>query len=371
VKRLLWLSAGLALLAGCSAEPAGSNGTGSSGASSSSGSTLGGTSGSSAGASSSTGSSGAGSTGGGSTLAARYPGDVGIDADPAVVWHEDFEEGSVDAVVARYDDHKNTPGMQLVADVPPGSAGTKSMQWTAHGSQPDATDVFKKLPDHDALWARWYVKYQPGVSWHHTGVWLGGYNPAETYPNPQAGSKPNGDDRFSVSIEPVEGIGSASPRLDFYNYWMTMHSWMAVPDDSGTAYYGNSLVHQNGFTNDEGQWMCLEVHLALNTAPGSAAGGELEVWKNDALVQRFGETGALGYWLRDKFCTTEADGPECTDYPPNSGTAMIPLDLQFRSTTALHINAFWPQNYITDGASSGAVQFDDMVLATERIGCLR
>jgi hypothetical protein len=50
---------------------------------------------------------------------------------------------------------------------------------------------------------------------------------------------------------------------------------------------------------------------------------------------------------------------------------MIPLDLQLRSTSDLHINAFWPQNYITDSTTEGAVQYDDMVVATERIGCLQ
>ena len=49
---------------------------------------------------------------------------------------------------------------------------------------------------------------------------------------------------------------------------------------------------------------------------------------------------------------------------------MIPLDLQFRSTTALKVNAFWPQNYITD-APEGGVQFDDMVMAKSFIGCIQ
>src|SRR5262245_15199034 len=51
-------------------------------------------------------------------IASKYPGDVGIDKDPAVVWVENFEEGSVAAVTARYDDKKNEAGMALVPDVP-------------------------------------------------------------------------------------------------------------------------------------------------------------------------------------------------------------------------------------------------------------
>jgi hypothetical protein len=307
--------------------------------------------------------------GAGPGISSNYPGDVGIASDPAVIWVEDFEEGSVAAVTARYDDKKNEAGMTLVPDVPPKSGGKASMRWVAGGSGPSATDVFKKLPDHDELYVRWYAKYQAGIPWHHTGVWIGGYDPPLSYPNPQAGLKPNGDDRFSVSIEPVFDIGQPGVRLDTYNYWMKMHSWMDQPMGD-TAYYGNALIHQKGFTVDEEQWMCLEVHIRLNPDPTSAAGAMLEVWKNDVPVQSFDDTKPLGYWVKDKFCPGGADGPECTDYPPPAGTTFTPVDLQWRSSASLHLNAFWPQNYITD-ATAGAVQYDDMVVATARIGCLR
>jgi hypothetical protein len=59
-----------------------------------------------------------------------------------VVWSEDFEEGSVSGVTARYDDFKNAAGMALVADVPPGSAGAASMRLTAGGSA-STTDLYK------------------------------------------------------------------------------------------------------------------------------------------------------------------------------------------------------------------------------------
>jgi hypothetical protein len=156
--------------------------------------------------------------------------------------------------------------------------------------------------------------------------------------------------------------------LDYYNYWMTMHSWEAPPIvDDGTAYYGNALVHQNGFTLDEESWVCLEVHARLNSDPTNGAGAVLEVWKNDVLLQRFDDTSPMGYWIRDKFCPQGADGSECTDYPAPFDQV---LDLQFRSTTDLKLNAFWPQNYITDNAQ-GTLTFDQMVVATRRVGCMR
>jgi hypothetical protein len=301
---------------------------------------------------------------GGHTLSDDHPGDVGLGGDPAVVWYEDFEEGTVAAVRGRYNTSAGAARMQLVADHVGGQA---ALALTAGGGV-DAVDLYKQLPDHDELYVRWYAKYQAGVPWHHAGMWFGGYNPSAGFPSPQAGSRPLGNDRFSIALEPVYNVGMASPRFDFYNYWMAMHSWMAAPiNDNGTAYYGNGLVHRNDFTIDEGQWVCLEVHARVNPSAASGAGAVLEVWKNDAQVARFDDAGPMGYWLHDIFCPTAGNGKECTDYPAPFDSK---LDLQFRANAALVLNAFWPQNYITDPAM-GTLTFDQMVVATARVGCIR
>jgi hypothetical protein len=302
-------------------------------------------------------------------LADRYPCDQGIGSDPDVVWHENFEAGSVPAVTARYNDHKNASGMALVADRPSRSCGAASMRFTSGGSAgsaDDATDLYKKVlkPDgsgYDELYVRWYVKYEAGAPWHHTGVWFGGYNPPSNWPNPQAGTRPVGNDRVSFGMEPVWG-GASNLRFDFYNYWMKMHTCSSC----GGAHWGNALVSRNAFTADDNQWACVEVHAKLNTDMASAAGAALAVWKNDVLIQQFPETGAIGYWVQDHYCPAGADGSQCTFSP----TAPGPLDIQFRSSAALQLNHFWPQNYIT-GSSAGSVWFDDMVVAETRIGCLR
>ncbi|OLC85427.1 MAG: hypothetical protein AUI86_12390 [Gemmatimonadetes bacterium 13_1_40CM_3_66_12] len=125
-------------------------------------------------------------------------------------------------------------------------------------------------------------------------------------------------------------------------------------------------MSRNAFTVEDDWWACFEVHANLNTDMGSAAGAELEVWKNDVLVQRFPETGAIGYWVQDHYCPAGADGSQCNFSPTVPG----PLDIQFRSSAALQLNHIWLQNYITD-PSAGTVWFDDVVVAKTRIGCLR
>jgi hypothetical protein len=296
-------------------------------------------------------------------LSDRYPGDNGLGGDPAVIWFEDFEAASVAAVTGRYDQAQGMARMQLTTDAPKGNA----LAMTSGGAV-SAVDLYKQLPDHDDVFVRWYAKYDASIPWHHSGMWFGGYNPGMTFPSPNAGNRPAGNDRFSIALEPMWGVGTASARFDFYNYWMGMHSWMMPPvDDNGTAYYGNSFIHRNSLTIDEMQWVCLEVHVRLNTSGSSAQGAVLEVWKNDAAVVRFDDAGPMGYWIRDKFCPTSGDGRECTDYPAAFNEI---LALQLRSTTAFGVNAFWPQNYITD-PTMGTLRFDQMVVATTRVGCMR
>ena len=300
------------------------------------------------------------------TLSQKYPGDIGIDTDPSVVLHENFEEASVAAVTARYSDVSNPGGMSLVTDRPANSSGQHALQLVAGGSTP-ATHLYTSFPQgYDELYYRYYVKYVGAGPWHHSGLWVGGYNPALTYPDPQAGLKPNGNDRFSVSLEPFANTANAP--MDFYGYWMQMHSWKAAPTGAPGDYYGNSMIHSAEFVNDSDSWMCLEFHMKLNPDPTTGAGAILEVWKNDSLVKHFDDTGPLGFWYADNCCTTDADLAVCTANKPINPTLVV-MNQQWRSTTALQLNNFWAENYNTASTNS-TMMFDDMVVATERIGCI-
>src|SRR5882672_9003485 len=135
----------------------------------------------------------------------NYPGDAGIENHPDVIYVERFDEASLAAVTARYSDVLNAAGMMLDTDLPPGSpAGGRSLRITATGGSDSGGHLYRNLSAGTDVWyVRYYVKYFSGGPYHHTGMWFGGYNPATPWPNPQAGVQPAGDDRFSVSFEPV------------------------------------------------------------------------------------------------------------------------------------------------------------------------
>jgi hypothetical protein len=129
------------------------------------------------------------------------------------------------------------------------------------------------------------------------------------------------------------------------------------------------LIHDTAVRAKDDAWMCIELHIKVNPNPSSGAGAELGLWIDDASVIQFSDAAPLGYWIKDKFCPDLANGTECTQYKPPNPT-LVPLDLQWRNTAALQLNAFWPQNYITSGGA-GSVYYDDMVIAKSRIGCIQ
>jgi hypothetical protein len=286
-------------------------------------------------------------------------------SDPAVVWSENFEEGSISAIMARYDSYTNAAGMSLVTDQPASSSGSHAIDLTSGGSTP-ATQFYKSFgTGYDELYFRYYAKYIGNGPWHHTGLWIGGYNPPLPYPYPRAGQKPNGDDYYSLGLEPIPSFTGVP--MDFYTYWRGMQSWMSNPTGATGDYFGNTLLHDAEFRMQSNTWVCYEVHLKLNPNPSNGTGAVLEVWENDSLIRRFDDTGPYGYWVKDKFCPSDADGTECTDYRP-ANPVLVLLDQQWRTTSSLKINYFWPQNY-NDASTNSSLLLDDMVVATKRIGC--
>lgn len=72
--------------------------------------------------------------------------------------------------------------------------------------------------------------------------------------------------RWSHSVHPP------AP-MDFYNYWVEMHSYLDNP--MAAAAFGNTLMHYP--QQDVGRWDCYEIHLKLSPNPEVGTGAVLEL----------------------------------------------------------------------------------------------
>ena len=283
-------------------------------------------------------------------IAALYPGDAGIENHPDVIFAERFEQPTLAELFARWTDVLNGNAMSLTSDVPPGSPGSRSLNipW-AGGGVNNGGHLYRHLSPgiDDTLYVRYYIKYPASGKFHHTGIWIGGNNPSLAWPNPQAGIKPVGDDRFIAGAEQ----NSLTTGFDHYNYWMNMR-----PDGSGT-HWGNFLLNNPSVDAGAGDWTCVEHMVKLNN-PVTAFNGEHAIWLDGVKVSHLGQGFPNGSWSGGIFTQNPSDTPF--------------EGFRWRSSTSLNLNWIWLQNYSPDDPAgfTGDMSFDHVVVATSYIGCL-
>lgn len=278
-----------------------------------------------------------------SGIAGKYPHDVGIAEDPAVVFTESFDEGSLDEVISNWEEAQWPENMSFSSDVPESSGGQSSLH--ANGV---AALYRRLLPGFDELYFRFYVKIDPACVQIHHWPWLGGRNPPTEYPFPQAGLQPNGDDRFSTGVEPM----AADLAWDFYTYWKDMG---CGPDG---MCWGNTFNRQNGgntgseFVVEKGKWTSVELMVKMNQ-PASAHNGEQAFWIDGELKSHVKPGQPIGTWVWDKFVPDPAGEP----FP----------GFQWRTVDELVINYVWLEHFVDTDPTCQA-WFDDVVVAKEYIG---
>jgi hypothetical protein len=299
------------------------------------------------------------------SLAEKYPGDIGIESDPNVVFIENFEEGALSLVLDRWEAVQNSDIMSLVPDTPPPSSGNHSILFAHVETVPAETGGYlyrRLLPGYDHLYLRFYVKFASDCHLIHHFVHMGGYNPSTPWPQGGAGSRPVGNERFTTGVEPM----GSTWRWDFYSYWMEMRSWQTPqgePDGRPNPYYGNDFINDSDLTAARGEWICVELMMKMNY-PTTERNGEQAIWINGQLWQEngqitshLGEGFPNGYWQNDS-------------WHPNPGSG--PFEgYRWRSVEALNLNFLWMLAYITTNTDPGHINnvwFDDIVVAKEYIG---
>jgi len=319
---------------------------------------------------------------GNSGLAAKYPGDLGIEKDPDVVFAESFE-GPVDEICSRWDQAAGQPIMSKSGDVPPGSAGKQSLLLTrvagGTGGYTDGGNLYRRIPNdkggfgYDQLYFRFYMKFnQEHAPIHHYGSGLWGYHPPSRWPMGGAGERPKGNQSFITQVEPGDFRS-----WNFYSYWQEMGG---SPPAGKT--WGNSFEHEVPARPVEREkWICLEMMVKMNDVGDS--NGEQAYWldgklsrKGDQVTSYVGKGfPSSGTWTFDKFFPGVAREGVAWDYEkgkavPNEGGKPFP-GINWRSVPELNINAMWLYRYMSQPEKgTSKVWWDHLVVAKKYIGPL-
>lgn len=281
-------------------------------------------------------------------IAARYPGDLDIANDPAVVFREDFEEALVADMKARWENLTDNGMFSFSAQKSASSEGDASLLITHIGGQGTGGSLYRRfLPGYGELYYRFYVRFDSDCWRVHHSTTVGGHNPSTPWPQGTAGIMPDGTDFCTTAIEPR----GTDWRWDFYTYWPEM-----------TPLYGNSFINDPQFSVPRDEWICVEVMMKLNE-PVTSRNGEHAVWINGELLRKDGQVVShagpgfpRGSWQGGNW------------HPDPAGS---PFEgFRWRTTTDLNINFLWLYAYISDAPTGhiSKIWFDDIVVASSYIG---
>jgi hypothetical protein len=343
----------------------GSGGTSNGGASgasnggASSGGVAGASGGGNAGAGSGGASPGAGGAGGGAGgvsatgllpegnagIAAKHPADVGIGADSAVIFADDFESYSVGADLnRRWDAVYQNQYVGIATDPANIHGGKKALEFTLPQQTAELSDATDKAlsPERDVLFLRYYSKFLPPydvVGSSHNGSSIS----AHYFINGQAtpGVPADGKNKFLANLEDWRGdAATPSPGpLNIYIYQPEQRSqWgdhffptgAVLPNTSIPGNFGPTFVKRPDVTPELGRWYCYEYMVRANT-PGQ-------------------RDGRIAFWL---------DGKLMADFP----------NLRLRDVDTLKIDRFGLSFHIGSNPNGQAKKwYDDVVAATSYIG---
>jgi hypothetical protein len=271
-------------------------------------------------------------------LAARYPGDTGIEKDATVLFAENFESGDL----KKWDQVRGSA--RVVTNAPYAGRHCVEME-LRRGGNPVSDAIKWFMPGTDAVYARFYVKFSPDYQFPHHFVWLSANPQSNRWKSfGKAGLKPDGT-YYSTGMELWFAWGKNPPpgELNFYSYYPDM-----TVDPKMNKYWGNQFFPPGPGKGTAAsptrvipplnQWQCWEFMLQANTAPDKADGKQA-MWVDGKRVGEF--TG-----------------------------------IRWRTDMSVKVNCLWLEHYGYDNGDPTrqfwkerqTVWFDDIVVATCYIG---
>jgi hypothetical protein len=265
----------------------------------------GGDAGAPAGTGGSTGGSGAtGGSGGmpeGNGIASDYPGDVGIEAHPDVIFADGFETYDVASdLYQRWDAVYQENQIRIATETNLVYTGSKALEFSVPQQNNELSNATDKIlsDERDQLFLRYCSRFEAPydvVGSSHNGAMIS----AHYFINGQAtpGIPADGTNKFLVNLENWRGEESKpSPGdLNLYVYHPEQRSqWgdhffptgIVLPFSSEPFDFGPSFISRPDIIPELDHWYCYEYMVQANT-PGQRD-GRIVVWMDGELVADFG-----------------------------------------------------------------------------------
>ena len=273
-------------------------------------------------------------------IASRYPGDIGIERDIAVLFSDDFESyGSASELARRWDMVSHKANLAITTSPGETYAGSKAIAMSVPKRKSEVSNnLIRRLrPGRDVLFVRYYSKFDTGfdvLGSSHNGTSI-----SSNYCCP--GVRSDGYNKFLVSLEVGrDDARIPSPgKINIYIYHPDQRDiWgdhfyptgRVVPFDLIPGTFGSEFVGRPDIIPELGRWYSYEAMLKVNT-PGRS-------------------DGRVAVWL---------DGQLIADFP----------NLKLRNTTALKIDQFTLDLHVRNNNLGIAKKwYDNVVAATAYIG---
>jgi hypothetical protein len=234
-------------------------------------------------------------------IAANYPGDVGIESDPRVLFADDFESYSdPDELWDRWD-NVYQPGLVTFSQEPEHVyAGSQSLEFTIPRQDEELSDAVDQVlaEEQDTLYLRYYSRFEPPydvVGSSHNGSSISAHYFIDGQATP--GVPADGTNKFLVNLEHWRGESETpSPGyLNVYVYHPEQRSqwgdhWfpsgVVLPNSSESYFFGDDFVPRDDVLPELDRFYCYEYMVKANT-PGERD-GRIAIWVDGVLVADFG-----------------------------------------------------------------------------------
>ena len=274
-------------------------------------------------------------------IAVRYPNDMGIESDPLVLFHDDFESNNLRS---KWDNTFQRDHIRIAGESENVHLGKGALEFALPKQQAELSDgVVKELGGgQDIVFLRYYSKFEKGfdqIGSSHNGGMLSAQAPGVAYSTP--GVRADGHNKFIVSFENWRGESTTrSPgELNVYCYHPEQRSeygdhffpsGKVLPFTSQPGNFGEHFVVRPDIIPELGRWYCFELMVKANT-PGL-------------------RDGRIACWL---------DGKLIADFP----------NLRLRDVDTLKINAASLNLHIRNNpVRENKKWYDDVVVATSYVG---